>query len=703
MKRITSCFVQSFLVVLVVFTFIAPHGSAQSAQGSESIQLPNKEKKEEKTLEEVVVTGEKINRPAYKNFPSAVNVVSAEDIENAKPMDATEVLRRVPGVNYIDEDGRGLRPNIGLRGLDPSRSRNVLILADGFPVQPSIYGDPAAYYNVPIETADHIEVIKGGSSLLYGANALGGVINYVTKKPSKKPFEIENKETGGDDNFFSSETRVSGTQGKYGYMASFLRKQGEGFRESDGFSVYDGNTYFGYEIDDHQKLLWRTYWYYEDSETPGGLTRTQYDQDLHQSQYSDDDFEGRRISTNLAYLNELDEKQNLEAYFNYNFFSRDWFIARATTTNQQVKRDFNVFGFGAKYHLDYDLFGMKGNRFTFGNEYYFDKEDDIQENGATRTSRSGTRVTDNDLTTFAYAFYGVTDLHLTDRFTLSPILRVDSVRSGLENNLLLRGNHSTDVAWSPGIGADYAIGEASHLYASYHESFQPAEFKEAVDPTSGTVNDLASQHGKHYEMGYKSQPTEWLSYDLSTFLFYFDNEIITEGSAKTNGQASRHAGIEGATSLGLIRWVEHFLGWKAPEFLDDLNMDFSFTLLDTNLQKGPNKGNELPYAPNWHLNWGINYKHPKGFYSNLNAEWVDEQYSSGNNSRVESVNGRTGPIPSHKVWNMNLGYKFNDNYEVFFAIKNLFDEKYFTRRDTFFTGITPSPDRQLYGGVKIKF
>ena len=108
--------------------------------------------------------------------------------------------------------------------------------------------------------------------------------------------------------------------------------------------------------------------------------------------------------------------------FFYNFFSRDWFIARATTTNQQVKRDFNVFQFGGKYDLRYDLLWMEGNEFIFGTDYYLDKEDDTQENGTTRTAKDGMLVTDNDLNVFAFDFYAVTNLHPIER--LHPIDRL---------------------------------------------------------------------------------------------------------------------------------------------------------------------------------------------------------------------------------------------------------------------------------------
>lgn len=689
---------KSGLLVMTVVCF------AKTSAAWAAVEENHKNKRDGVVLREVVVKGQQESSPLYKNFPSTVNIVSQEDIQKKKPTDVTDVLRNVPGVNYNDEDGRGFRPNIALRGLDPTRSRNVLILQDGFPVQPSAYGDPAAYYNVPVETLDHIEVIKGGSTLLYGANSLGGVINYVTKKPSEKPYEVTNKETFGEDSLFVSETSVSGTLNRLGYRASYLRKQGEGFRESDGFHVHNPDLYLNYKIDDHSEIISRSSWYHENSQTPGGLTRAQYDADPLQSQYSDDDFEGRRANTNLTYRNQFADNQSLETYFNYNFFSRDWYIARATPTNQQFKRDFNVFGFGGKYQLNYDLLGMEGNSLTFGNDYYFDKEKDIQDNGATRNAESGIRVADNDLTTFAFDFYAVTDLHPTSRLTISPILRMDSVRSGLRNNVTSREGHDSTVAWLPGIGADYLLSEKSetHFYGSFHKSFQAAEFKEALDPTSGSSNNLDAQAGYHYELGLKSLPSKWLSLNTAVFLFDFDNETITEGSARTNGQATRHAGWENAMTLNLTEAARKLVGFDIPEKAGDLSTGFNFTLIDTDFRKGPNNGNELPYAPNWHYNWSLNYKHPAGVYANLSAEWVDEQFSTGNNSRIENAAGSTGIIPSYKVWDLNFGYDFNERWGIFMGIKNLFDEKYFTRRDTFFTGIVPSPDRQIYFGTKIK-
>ena len=98
-----------------------------------------------------------------KDIAGTVNVVTREEIQRARPKNADEMLRRVPGVNVLDEYGQGLRPNIGIRGMDPRRSKNILLMLDDIPIQPALFGDASTYYMVPIERIDHIEVIKGGA------------------------------------------------------------------------------------------------------------------------------------------------------------------------------------------------------------------------------------------------------------------------------------------------------------------------------------------------------------------------------------------------------------------------------------------------------------------------------------------------------------------------------------------------------------
>ncbi|HNG52919.1 MAG TPA: TonB-dependent receptor plug domain-containing protein, partial [Nitrospira sp.] len=170
------------------------------------------------------------DQESVKDIAGSVNVVTREEIQRARPKNADEMLRRVPGVNVLDEYGQGLRPNIGIRGMDPRRSKNILLMMDDIPIQPALFGDASTYYMVPIERIDHIEVIKGGASVLYSPNTQGGLINFIQKRiPMTPTFSTTN--TYGSFNLFQSDTQYGGHWGNFGAQLGYLRRQSDGFRD----------------------------------------------------------------------------------------------------------------------------------------------------------------------------------------------------------------------------------------------------------------------------------------------------------------------------------------------------------------------------------------------------------------------------------------------------------------------------------------
>lgn len=108
----------------------------------------------------VEVVGEAVE--AVLETPGSLFVVGRAELRNSHPMDANEVLRRVPGVVINDNSGPvATRLNIGIRGLNPDRSRSVLVLEDGLPVTLAPYGEPETYYSPSIDRMDRVEVVKG--------------------------------------------------------------------------------------------------------------------------------------------------------------------------------------------------------------------------------------------------------------------------------------------------------------------------------------------------------------------------------------------------------------------------------------------------------------------------------------------------------------------------------------------------------------
>ncbi|MGC6493567.1 MAG: TonB-dependent receptor domain-containing protein, partial [Myxococcota bacterium] len=149
---------------------LSPRGEAQDTVDASD--------DEEEAAYEVVVetTVEGIPRVA-----GSAHVVGQDELERFEQDDVHRILSRVPGVYLRDEDGFGLRPNIGLRGANSDRSGKVTLMEDGVLVAPAAYSAPAAYYFPMVTRMVGVEVFKGPSSIQFGPQTIGGAINLVTR------------------------------------------------------------------------------------------------------------------------------------------------------------------------------------------------------------------------------------------------------------------------------------------------------------------------------------------------------------------------------------------------------------------------------------------------------------------------------------------------------------------------------------------
>jgi Fe(3+) dicitrate transport protein len=167
--------------------------------------------------EEVAITSTQIigDTESQRRIPGTVDVLDRRTLETSRVFTFTEALRKIPGINVRDEEGFGLRPNIGIRGLNPTRSTKVLLLEDGIPLTYAPYGDNASYYHPPVDRFDSIEVLKGSGQILYGPTTVGGVINYITPNP---PVERAGSLTliGGSRDYFNGRANYGGTFGRTG-------------------------------------------------------------------------------------------------------------------------------------------------------------------------------------------------------------------------------------------------------------------------------------------------------------------------------------------------------------------------------------------------------------------------------------------------------------------------------------------------------
>jgi len=671
--------------ILSVLLFLAPSVVA-TVQAEEPV-----------ALEDLTVTGDKGatslsgmgNRPLVEH-PGAATIVSPEALDIGHFTDTVEALRSVPGVHVLSEYGRGLRPNIGIRGMNPTRSRNILLLADGIPIQPATYGDPSSYYNLPVEQVDHIEVIRGGSSVIYGPNTIGGVVNYVTRRPPMER-EFRLRETIRQGGFYSTELSYGQTLDGMGVLMSYLNKEGETVRDNTDTEVHDTTLRLIFPAGNGGEMALRFNFYREISQTPGGISPAQFAADPNQSQRSHDWFLGRRGSFDMRLNLPLSGDLSSETLFYLNFFERNWFIANGSdsptvTTNRQFLRDFFVVGIEPRIRFGKTVVGVK---------VHYEQQNDVRRQGTSGVdTRSGKTDREADLSTTAVAAYVETELNLDKNFTMIPGVRYE--RLDQKRNVGLRGTVSgiggraetSEVTWGLGLRYDMAGGAA---YANVHRTFQPPTFNEAVDPTAATDQDLDAETGTNYELGIRGELGHQVHIDLAVFLIEFENQIVDVGGTDQNAGETEHYGFEGTFIV---------------EPVEELSLDLNVTYLQTEAKTGANIGKSLPMAPELKLAWGGTYERALsgGKMANIRLEglFTDEQFSDSANTVAESANGGTGQLESYVVWNLRAQY-VAASWKVFAGVNNLLDEEYRERRQSFFGGIIPGGTQNVYGGMSLTF
>jgi Fe(3+) dicitrate transport protein len=225
-------------------------------------------------------------------IPGSVDIIDAPLLEKARAFTSTEILRKVAGLNVRDEEGFGLRPNIGIRGLNPTRSTKVLLLEDGIPLTYAPYGDNASYYHPPIDRFESVEVLKGSGQILYGPQTIGGVVNYITPSPPGKR-EGSITVTGGNRNYFNGHLSYGDTLGNTGLILGFTRKQGQGSRENVRSGLNDFNLKSVTTFNTQHAITFKLNYYGENSNaTYSGLRENEFRANPRQNPFRNDFFYG---------------------------------------------------------------------------------------------------------------------------------------------------------------------------------------------------------------------------------------------------------------------------------------------------------------------------------------------------------------------------------------------------------------------------
>jgi Fe(3+) dicitrate transport protein len=525
-------------------------------------------------------------------LPGSATVIDSEDLLRSRSFTVMEALRQVPGVFARDEEGAGLRPNIGIRGLSPIRSTKVLLLEDGIPFGFAPYGDNAAYYHPPLSRFTGIEVLRGAAQIRFGPQTIGGVVNYITPDA---PAEFGGSASVmlGNRGYREADVLLGGPAlgGRLLFHAN--RRLTDGNRDNQRLRLSDFYLKGEWDLGVAGDLDLRLSHTREDSQvTYTGLTRDEFAAAPRGNPFgANDEFETRRYSAVVAHGIALNDAMTLRTNAYYHSFDRVW--ARQSSNSTQRPNDASDPLCGSLVNLNttcgnevrdraYDTYGIE-SRLTIshggnagstevGIRWHREEQRRLQINSDTPTGRTpGTSVNaglreNNQRFISAFSVFAQSDIRL-GALSIQPGFRaefIDYRRENLGTSVLVGGRpngtftvptrgQSQIESVMPGLGATLRLSPTVTLYGGVHRGFAPPRVEDIITTGGGSV-DLDAERSWNYELGARGTLLRGLTFDVTGFRLDFANQIIPAsvaggvGTTLTSAGQTRHSGAE--LSLG---------------------------------------------------------------------------------------------------------------------------------------------------------
>lgn len=667
-------------------------------------------------------------REAAERNPGSGQVLEGADLDSARVLTVNEALRKVPGVVVRDEEGFGLRPNIGIRGLNPTRSTKVLLLEDGIPAAYAPYGDNASYYHAPIERYEHVEVLKGVDMLRFGPQTIGGVINYVTPDP---PDTLGGalRMAGGNRGGRTVQAELGGP----GFLLDASWRAGDGNRDQLDLDQRDLNAKAQFAPGEHHTLVLRASLLREDSQiTYSGITDAELRNfGRHYNPFGNDRFDIQRHGASLTHHWEVAERLSLTSNAYWFRFDRDWWRQASTTTDGQCGsaftsarlagqavdvdacnsaqgrlRSYRTWGIEPRGRWQLDAAGTA--RLEFGLRHHRERQDRLQVNASSPTGRSGTLAESNLRHTEAQSGF-VQGRFLWGRIELVPALRYEDVDNRRRNRLNSRVGAARLDAWIPGLGFIASLSDGWNLYGGVHRGFAPPRTEDLIDGNGGTV-EVDAERSTNVELGLRGRLDAGGSVDLTAFRNDFSNQIavgsIASGNTPLAEGQTLYEGLELAGRLEQLdgeRVAGNLYAQAALTWLATARQDSAFVAVATGQTvAGSGAGRRMPYAPELLATLRVGLAAGPWDVS-LEAQHVGGQFADFANTAVAPVNGngQIGRIADHTLLHATLNWQPADlPFGVYLTLKNLTDRFYIADRTR---GIQVGTPRLYQMGVDYRF
>lgn len=596
------------------------------------------------TIGEVVVTGTR-NETDIRHLPMTISVVNRKVLEQSLQPSILPVLtEQVPGLFTTSRGimgygvSTGAAGGISLRGIGGSPTAGLLVLIDGHPQYMGLMGHPIAdAYQTML--ADRVEVLRGPASVLYGSNAMGGVINIVTRKMQEDGVKTHAQIGYGSYNTLQTEVSNRIRKGRFSSVVTGSYNRTDGHRDDMEFEQYGGYAKLGYDFSN----VWRLW---------GDVNITQFkasNPGETSNPYIDNDSRITRGMVSFALENHYEKSSGALSFF-YNWGRHkinDGYHPGGTPQESHFNSKDRMMGISL--YQSATLF--RGNRLTVGFDYqHFGGE------SWNRTVATGARTPGVDKQMDEFAGYTDFRQDLGNWLSLDAGIRVD--------------HHShVGTEWIPQGGLSFHLPKQMEMKAMVSKGFRNPTIREMyMFPPQNP--DLKAESLMNYEFSFSQRTlNDALSYGINLYYINGDNMIATiptDGKPKNVNTGE----IEnwGAEATIAYRITPH---WQ-------VNANYSWLHMEHPVVAAPE---HKLYAGagftqgRWQLSTGLQYT--KGLYTNVGKGEEKQE--------------------SFVLWNLRANYRLCQHADLFIRGENLLAQRY-EINDGF-----PMPKATVMGGVNISF
>ncbi|MCE6628285.1 TonB-dependent receptor [Acinetobacter pittii] len=630
----------------------------------------------------------------YLQTPASVFRIDAPQVDTSSQVNLTEVVKGVPSLQIRNRENYAQDLQLSMRGFGARSTfgvRGIRLYVDGIPAtMPDGQGQTS---NIDLSSLDHVEVLTGPFSSLYG-NSSGGTILTSTKEGQGKD-SIELSYSGGShDKSRAGLVLQGGAKGanEPSYVISSSYFDTDGYREHSGAEKVLNNAKLSWNLDDGSKINWITNYVKIHADDPQGLTREQWNANPKQVNDADNTYKVRKdieqTQTGVTWSKPINDKNELYAmaYLGNRQVTQYQSIPKSTqeaNDNQAggvVDFERNYYGTDLRWtgkellpnttlSVGVALDAMDEDRKGFEN---FNADGIYGVKGKLRR--------DEDNTLWNIDPYLQASWQFLPTWRLDTGVRYSNVHYKSEDRYLSNGDDSGKTDYDkvlPSAALSWQIIPELMAYVSYAKGFETPTFTEMAyrpDGESGFNFDLTASTSDTYETGLKSQ-NQFGDFTLAVFQTKTKDDIVSAGNSNgrstfRNADKTLREGVEFAWKKKLWRDLTATASYTYLDATFDANVPEKLNQDGKVLASAIPSGNVIPGIAKNQAYASLAWQPSHGLYGGLDVQYMDKVYVNDTN---------TDAAPSYSVTSANVGYAWmvGDWKIISFArVDNLFDKNY---------------------------